>query len=88
MSFSKGQMVYSKYDFKIRGNIIDIAQNVIVNNIVENIYSIKDNKTGMVYKCNENQLSSNHCEIIDILYEQVEELKSNYYDLKKHSNSI
>lgn len=88
MSFSKDQMVYSKYDFKIRGNIIDIEQNVIVNNIVENIYSIKDNKTGMVYKCRENQLSSDPCEIIDILYEQVEELKSNYYDLKKHSNSI
>ena len=48
-------MVYSKYDFKIRGNIIDIEQNVIVNNIVENIYSIKENKTGMVYKCIENQ---------------------------------
>ena len=88
MSFSKGQMVYSKYDFKIRGNIIDITQNAIVNTIVENIYYIKDNKIGNIYKCSENQLSSNPCEIIDILYEQVEELKSNYYDLKKHSNSI
>jgi hypothetical protein len=79
MSFSKGQMVYSKYDFNIRGIILDITP---VNNIVVNIYSISNDKNNKIYKCNENQITSDPCEIIDILYEQVEELKSNYYDLK------
>jgi hypothetical protein len=88
MSFLKGQMVYSKYDFKIRGNIIDIVQNIIANNIIENIYSIMDNKTYKIYKCRENHITLDPCEIIDILYEQVEELKNNYYNLKKRSNSI
>ena len=77
MKFSIGDMVYTKHDFKIRG---------ILRNINE-----KDKKCSVqigdnIVEMNINQLINNPHTIIDNLLYELQELKDNYYDLKKSTH--
>lgn len=74
MKFSVGDMVYTKHDFKVRGHIVEINEE-------ENKCSIQigDNISEFYI----NQLISNPHTVIDNLLYEIQELKDNYYDLKK-----
>lgn len=83
MNLKLSQMVFSKFDFRIKGIIINISDEF--NDDIETEYKIKNIKDNKIYKFNKFQLTDDPCEIIDLLCEQVDELRNNYYDLKLHS---